>query len=160
MGIAASGRTPYVMGAVSYARTVHALTVGLSCNVPAPLLDAVDFPIGVSVGAEVIAGSTRMKSGTAQKMVLNMISTVSMVKMGKVYQNLMVDVMITNQKLARRAVDILVHLTGLDTDAAEQLLKQAHNHVKTALVMHHRQVDYAVAQQLLREQTLRLLIEG
>lgn len=151
IGIAASGRTPYVLGAVEYARQLGALTVGIACNEPAPLLDAVDLPIAVPVGAEVIGGSTRLKAGTAQKMVLNMLSTASMIQMGKVHGNLMVDVKITNEKLARRARDIVMQLTDLDADAATQLLAQAQNQVKVAVVMHHRQVGYAEARAILAE---------
>jgi N-acetylmuramic acid 6-phosphate etherase len=151
IGIAASGRTPYVMGAIKHAVSQNMLTVGISCNSPAPLLEAVRYPIAAPVGPEVISGSTRMKAGTAQKMILNMISTVTMTQLGKVYQNLMVDVVVTNQKLYRRARDILVYLTGLNTSEAEILLKQANNHVKTALVMHFRQVEADTAKTLLTQ---------
>jgi N-acetylmuramic acid 6-phosphate etherase len=161
VGIAASGRTPYVIGGVNYANSIGALTIGLSCNSPAPLLDIVDTPIAVPVGAEVIAGSTRMKAGTAQKMVLNMISTATMVKMGKVYRNLMVDVRITNEKLRHRAREIIVYLTDLDEQAAEKLLENANNQVKTALVMFHRDVDNEDAEKILKEYNgfLRPIIE-
>ncbi|MFW5708848.1 MAG: N-acetylmuramic acid 6-phosphate etherase [Chloroflexota bacterium] len=148
-GIAASGRTPYVLGAIDYASEIGALTIGLACNVPAPLLDVVDIPIGVAVGPEVIAGSTRMKAGTAQKMVLNMISTAVMVRRGKVYGNLMVDVQVTNEKLADRAASIVMRLTGLDKPAAHELLKRANYLAKVAVVMHHRQVDRETAEALL-----------
>ncbi|MEO0560602.1 MAG: N-acetylmuramic acid 6-phosphate etherase [Chloroflexota bacterium] len=161
VGIAASGRTPFVLGAMAYAREVGARTIGISCNDPAPLLDAAELPIALPVGPEVISGSTRLKAGTAQKMVLNMLSTGAMVKSGKVYRNLMVDVKITNEKLARRAVDLVVHLTDLDAEAARTLLAAADNHVKAAVVMHHKQVDYAAAQALLGEHNgfLRAIIE-
>lgn len=149
VGIAASGQTPYVTGGVRYAKSIGALTIGVACNSPAPLLDAVDIPIAVPVGPEVITGSTRMKAGTAQKMVLNMLSTTAMIKLGKVYGNLMVDLQITNEKLEQRACDIIVHLTGLDAKSAEDLLKNAHYHVKTALVMYHSQSDYTTANQIL-----------
>jgi N-acetylmuramic acid 6-phosphate etherase len=150
-GIAASGRTPYVLGAMAYAKECGALTVGLSCNVPAPLLDAVDLPIGIAVGPEVVAGSTRMKAGTAQKMVLNMVSTATMVRRGKVYGNLMVDVQITNVKLKERAIAIVQQLTGVTHDEARQLLENANNQVKVAVVMHHRQASIAEAEQLLAD---------
>lgn len=151
VGIAASGRTPYVISAMNYAREVGALTVGISCNKPAPLLDAVDIPIGIQVGPEVIAGSTRMKSGTAQKMVLNMLSTASMVKLGKVYGNLMIDVQITNDKLYLRARNILMQITGLDETSAEELLKNAGGSVKTAVVMHNKNVNCSSAEKILDE---------
>ena len=161
VGIAASGKTPYVLGAVAYGRELGALTIGVSCNVPAPLLDAVEIPIGVMVGAEVITGSTRMKAGTAQKLILNMLSTAAMVKLGKVYGNLMVDLQVTNEKLAHRAVRIIQQVTDLDEAAAETLLHEAHNHVKTAIVMHYRAVDYETAKSILSENNgfLRQVIE-
>jgi N-acetylmuramic acid 6-phosphate etherase len=149
VGIAASGHTPYVLAAIDYAKTTDCLTVGLSCAVPAPLLDRVDIKIGVPVGAEVITGSTRMKAGTAQKLILNMLSTAIMVKLGKVYGNLMIDVQVTNDKLARRAARIVSQITGLDEDAANQLLIQANNRVKTAIVMHEFGVSCDEAQQRL-----------
>jgi N-acetylmuramic acid 6-phosphate etherase len=135
VGIAASGRTPYVLGAMAAAKAAGATTVGVACNVPAPLLDAVDIPIGVPVGPEIVAGSTRMKSGTAQKMVLNMLSTASMIKLGKVYRNLMVDVMVTNEKLAIRARNMVAEITGLDADEAAAVLARTNNEVKTAVVV-------------------------
>jgi N-acetylmuramic acid 6-phosphate etherase len=151
IGIAASGTTPYVLGALDYAKQVGALTVGISCNVPAPVLDQADFAIGVPVGPEVITGSTRMKAGTAQKLVLNMMSTAIMIKLGKVYGNLMVDVQVTNEKLARRARNLVSHLTGLDTDQAQALLTQADNQVKVAIVMFKHQVSAEQARQALAE---------
>lgn len=151
VGIAASGRTPYVIGAVDYARELGALTIGVACNVPAPLLDHSEIGIGLPVGPEVIAGSTRLKAGTAQKMVLNMLSTATMIQMGKVYGNLMVDVQVTNEKLAARACGILMQITGLDEASARELLKQAGNHVKTAVVMHTHQLNREDAAVLLAE---------
>jgi N-acetylmuramic acid 6-phosphate etherase len=151
VGIAASGRTPYVMGALEYARANGIKTVAISCNVPAPILDVADIAIGIEVGAEVITGSTRMKAGTAQKMVLNMLSTGSMIKLGKVYGNLMVDVQVTNSKLAQRANRIVQQIANIDEATAQSLLEQAQNNVKAAIVMHIRQVDYTTAQKLLRE---------
>lgn len=151
VGIAASGRTPYVISGVKYAGSIGTYTIGLSCNSPAPLLDVVDVPIAVPVGAEVIAGSTRMKAGTAQKMVLNMISTATMIKMGKVYRNLMVDLRVTNEKLRRRAHDIIIYLTGLDEDVAERLLRDADHQVKTALVMFYCNVNQESANLILTD---------
>jgi N-acetylmuramic acid 6-phosphate etherase len=149
VGIAASGRTPYVLAAVEYARQLDAATVGISCNVPAPLLDTAQVGIGVSVGPEVIAGSTRLKAGTAQKLVLNMLSTASMIKLGKVYGNLMVDVQVTNEKLERRAAGIIAQITGIDDDTAADLLLRADRNVRVAIVMHRRGVDAAEARRLL-----------
>lgn len=151
VGIAASGRTPYVLGGIAYARSIGTCTIGISCNVPAPVLDAVDIAIPLPIGSEVIAGSTRLKSGTAQKMVLNMLSTATMIKLGKVYGNLMVDVKITNEKLAKRARNILMQLTGLDESNAENLLESAEGNVKTAVVMYKRSIGIEEARRLLQE---------
>lgn len=151
IGIAASGRTPYVLGAIAYAHSIGADTIGIACNRPAPLLDDAENAIAIPVGPEVISGSTRMKAGTAQKMVLNMLSSASMIRLGKVYRNLMVDVKITNEKLAHRARDIIVQLTNLDPRTATTLLQAADNHVKTALVMHHKKLDADAARALLAE---------
>jgi N-acetylmuramic acid 6-phosphate etherase len=151
VGIAASGRTPYVLGALAYARSIGAYTIGISCNVPAPVLENVDTAIPIPIGSEVIAGSTRLKSGTAQKMVLNMLSTATMIKLGKVYGNLMVDVKITNEKLGKRARNILMHLTAIDENQAEALLQAADGNVKTAVVMQKRSVTVEEARRLLNE---------
>lgn len=150
-GIAASGRTPYVIGALEYATFIKAKTIAISCSPAAPILNMAQIGIGVDVGPEVIAGSTRMKAGTAQKMILNMLSTAAMIKLGKVYGNLMVDLKVTNQKLADRAGRLVMQLTGLDERAAKQLLSQANREVKTAVVMQRRQVDDAEARRLLQE---------
>jgi N-acetylmuramic acid 6-phosphate etherase len=149
VGIAASGHTPYVLGAIDYAKQVGAPTIGIACNKPAPLLTAANLPIGVIVGAEVLTGSTRLKAGTAQKLVLNMISTASFALSGKVYGNLMVDVQVTNDKLKRRAQSIISTITGTDAETARDLLSAADNDVKVAIVMHLRDVDAATARQLL-----------
>ncbi len=149
VGIAASGRTPYVLGAVAAATEIGALTVGVACNVPSPLLEAVQIAIGVSVGAEVITGSTRMKAGTAQKLVLNMLSTGTMVKLGKVYGNLMVDVRPTNSKLIDRARRMVAQIAGVDYDEAARLLDTSGNEVKTAVVMARRGVGASEARHLL-----------
>lgn len=136
LGLTASGRTPYVIGALRYARSIGARTVALTC-VPAPeLAEYADISIAPEVGPEVLTGSTRMKSGTAQKMVLNMISTAAMIRIGKTYRNLMVDVAVSNEKLRARALGILCTVTGLPGDAAAQLLAEADDDVKTAIVMH------------------------
>lgn len=151
VAIAASGHTPYALGAVAYAKSIGAKTIGLACNVPSALLGEADIAIGVSVGAEVLTGSTRMKAGTAQKMVLNMLSTASMVKLGKVYGNLMVDVQISNAKLEQRARRIIMQIAKINEKKAATLLQDAQGNVKTALVMHFKQIDYSQARQLLKE---------
>ncbi|MEZ7852465.1 MAG: N-acetylmuramic acid 6-phosphate etherase [SAR324 cluster bacterium] len=135
VAIAASGTTPFVLAAVEFAREQGAVTVGLSCNSPSPLLENVDVSIGIPVGPEVLAGSTRLKAGTAQKMVLNMLSTATMVRLGKVYQNRMVDVQTTNKKLIRRAMEMVSELGEVSPGIAAELLQKAGNHVKTAVVM-------------------------
>lgn len=140
VGIAASGRTPFVVGALNYARSVGARTIAIACNQPAAVLDAAEIAIPLITGAEVIAGSTRMKAGTAQKMTLNLISTAVMIKLGKVYGNLMVDVQVKNDKLRDRARRIISEIGGVDMDRAAVLLTQANNEVKTAIVMARRGV--------------------
>ncbi len=135
VGIAASGHTPYVIGALKAANERGAATIAVVCNEPAPMLDMVQIPIAAVVGPEIIAGSTRLKAGTAQKMILNMLSTASMIRLGKVYGNLMVDVKITNQKLALRARRIVSQVAGVSDNDAAHLLEQTHNEVKPAIVM-------------------------
>lgn len=135
VGIAASGRTPYTIGAVRHAAGCGALTVGISCNPEAELSGCVDHPIELVTGPEVIAGSTRLKAGTAQKVVLNVISTISMVRLGKTFGNLMVDVRATNVKLRDRARRIVADATGADADAAARTLERAGGDVKVAIVM-------------------------
>ncbi len=134
VGLTASGRTPYVIGALRAARSVGALTIGLACNRPAPLQAVADIYIAPLVGPEVIAGSTRLKAGTAEKLVLNLISTGTMIHLGKTYGNLMVDVQPTNAKLRVRAQRIVERVCGLGPEAAEKLLADCGGHVKTALV--------------------------
>lgn len=145
VGIAASGRTPYTVAALAYANSLKIRTVGIACNIPSPLLEQADIAIGIDVGAEVLTGSTRMKSGTAQKMVLNMLSTTAMVKLGKVYTNLMVDVQATNQKLRLRAQGIVMEISGVDEDKAATLLELADYEVKTAIIMALQDIDVATA---------------
>ena len=135
LGIAASGRTPYVLGAVAEARVRGAFVAGLACTHPSPLADAVELMIAPIVGPEVIAGSTRMKAGTAQKLVLNTLSTAVMVRLGKTFGNLMVDVQPLNSKLRRRAVSIVATATGLSHDEARAMLEAAGYEPKTAIVM-------------------------
>lgn len=146
VGIAASGRTPYVLGALDAAREIGALTVAVSCNAPALLLDAAEIGIAAVVGPEVIAGSTRLKAGTAQKLILNMISTATMIRLGKVYGNRMVDVKVTNQKLAGRARRLVAEIAGIDEDEAARLLAETGNRVKPAVVMARLGVSVPVAQ--------------
>lgn len=149
VGIAASGRTPYVLGALAAATEIGALTVGISCNVPAAVLDAAQIAIGVPVGPEVITGSTRMKAGTAQKLVLNMLSTATMVRLGKVYGNLMVDVRATNEKLVDRARRIVAQIAAVPYDEAARLLDASGDEVKVAIVMAKRGVAADEASHLL-----------
>lgn len=134
VGIAASGRTPYVLGAIAEARRRGAFTVGIACNAGTALGAVVDIAIEVVVGPEVVSGSTRLKAGTAQKMVLNMLSTGALVLSGKTYSNLMVDVRATNEKLQRRAIHIVQEATGLDTQDAAVALTGADGEIKTAIV--------------------------
>lgn len=135
VGIAASGRTPYVAGALTFARELGAATVAMSCNAPAEISRLADTAIEVVTGPEVLMGSTRLKAGTAQKMVLNMISTATMVRLGKAYRNLMIDVKPTNVKLVDRACRILVQAANVEYEAASAALTLSGNRVKVALVM-------------------------
>ncbi|AGB83617.1 N-acetylmuramic acid 6-phosphate etherase [Serratia sp. FGI94] len=135
VGLAASGRTPYVIGALRYARQLGCPTVAISCNPGSPIAEEAQVAISPVVGPEALTGSTRMKSGTAQKLVLNMISTGAMVKWGKVYQNLMVDVKATNVKLVDRACRIVVEATGAERSQAEAALAQTDFEVKPAILM-------------------------
>ncbi len=151
VGIAASGRTPYVLGAMAYAHEIGAKTVALTCNKASAMNEAADISIGVETGPEVITGSTRMKCGTAEKMVLNMLSTGAMIRLGKVYGNLMVDVMPTNEKLVRRAISIVSTAAGVDEELARQTLEQCGFSVKTAIVMLVRGLGVEEAEKRLGE---------
>jgi len=135
VGISASGRTPYVLGAIRHAAAVGALTVGISCNAATDLSRAVAQPIEVDTGPEVIVGSTRLKAGTAQKLVLNMLSTAAMVRLGKTYGDLMVDLQATNEKLRDRARRIVAQAAGVDDARAAAALAGAGGEVKVAVVM-------------------------
>ena len=150
-GIAASRRTPYVVGAVAYAREIGCKTLFVTCNPRSEFNLDVDVAICAVVGPEVIMGSTRMKSGTAQKLVLNMITTASMVRLGKVYENMMVDLQMTAQKLVERSKRTVMLVTGLDYEAAAQILEAADGHVKTALVMILAEVSAEDAQRRLEQ---------
>lgn len=134
VGIASSGRTPYVVGALQHARSVGAMTVALGCNADAEISTVAEHGIEVVVGPEVVAGSTRLRSGTAQKMVLNMISTITMVRAGKVMGNRMVDLRATNEKLRIRAVRMVSELAGMDEERAVSALEDSDWHVKDAIL--------------------------
>ena len=145
VGIAASGRTPYVVGALDRARTVGAAAIGFTCNPGSELAGHADLVIAVVVGPEVLAGSTRMKAGTATKMVLNMLTTGAMVRLGKTYGNLMVDLQATNQKLVERTIGIVCRLTGLGRDEARALLERCGGDLKTAIVSQRLGLDLDAA---------------
>jgi N-acetylmuramic acid 6-phosphate etherase len=149
VGISASGRTPYVLGAVASAREIGAITVGLSCTPDSALSRAVDYPIEVTPGPEVIAGSTRLRAGTAIKMVLNMISTAGMIRLGHVYGNLMVNVQPSNSKLEDRATRIIAQAAGVSSDRARELLEASGRSVRTAIVMEKKKIGRAEAEQRL-----------
>ena len=135
IGIAASGRTPYVLGGLAYAQEIGCHTVGISCNPGSAVGAAAELAIEVVPGPECLTGSTRLKSGTCQKLILNMISTATMVGCGKAYQNLMVDVMQTNEKLVVRAQNIVMEATGCDRDTAREKIELASGNAKTAITM-------------------------
>ena len=140
VGIAASGRTPYVLGGLRYARGLGALTIGLSCTAHSEVAGAAEIAITPVPGPEIITGSTRMRAGTATKMVLNMLSTGVMIRMGYVYGNLMVNVQPTNEKLTDRVCRIIRDITGVSYDEASRLLAEAGS-VRTAVIMHERKVS-------------------
>jgi len=135
VGIAASGRTPYVIGGLEYANEIGALTISVTCNADSQVAKEAKIAISPVVGAEVVTGSTRLKSGTAQKLVLNMLSTGSMIKMGKVYGNLMVDVKATNEKLVERSKKIVCEATGVSFKEAETVLNETDFDVKLSIFM-------------------------
>ncbi|MFP3752064.1 N-acetylmuramic acid 6-phosphate etherase, partial [Bacillus altitudinis] len=151
VGIAASGRTPYIIGALNYARTIGAKTVALSCNEQAEISELADCAIEVVVGPEVITGSTRMKAASAHKMILNMLSTSVMIRQGKVYENLMVDVKVSNHKLKERAITIIQHVTNASYEQAVKALEAADLEVKTAIVMLQTKTDKKTAKDLLNK---------
>ncbi|WP_215396131.1 N-acetylmuramic acid 6-phosphate etherase [Rheinheimera oceanensis] len=134
IGIAASGRTPYVLGGLAYARSIGCFTAAISCNANAPVLSAADIGIAAVVGPEVVTGSTRMKAGTAQKLILNMLTTTAMIRSGKVYQNLMVDLHASNEKLVARAVRIVMQATDCTPETAREALKAADMSAKLAIL--------------------------
>ena len=149
VGIAASGRTPYVIGALEYAKSLGSVTVSIASNPNSAMANIVDIAIDTVVGPEVLTGSSRLKSGTAQKLVLNMLTTASMILMGKCYQNLMVDVQASNEKLKARAIHIVMQATDCDKALAEETLKQADQNAKLAIMMILSGLDRAQAEALL-----------
>ncbi|MET9829521.1 N-acetylmuramic acid 6-phosphate etherase [Streptomyces sp. NPDC006385] len=151
VGISASGRTPYAVGAVEHARARGALTVGLSCNPGSALAAAAEHGLEIVVGPELLTGSTRLKAGTAQKLVLNMLSTITMIRLGKTYGNLMVDVRASNDKLRARSRRIVALATGADDTDIERALTQAGGEVKTAILILLADVDAPTATRLLAE---------
>ncbi|EQB34688.1 MULTISPECIES: N-acetylmuramic acid 6-phosphate etherase [Virgibacillus] len=151
VGLAASGRTPYVIGALDYANTIGAKTVAIACNQNSEIGEIAKIAIEVTTGPEVLTGSTRLKAATAQKLILNMLSTISMVGIGKVYQNLMVDLQTTNQKLEVRALRIIMAATEVNQDVAQAKLEEGEGNVKLAITMILLNCDVATAKQKLQE---------
>ena len=151
VGIAASGRTPYVIGALEYAKSLGSVTVSIASNPNSAMANIVDIAIDTVVGPEVLTGSSRLKSGTAQKLVLNMLTTASMILMGKCYQNLMVDVQASNEKLKTRAIRIVMQATDCDKALAEETLKLADQNAKLAIMMILSGLDRAQAEALLEK---------
>lgn len=151
VGIAASGRTPYVVGAMEYAKSQGATVISLCCNPNAPMIGLADIAITPIVGAEVITGSSRMKAGTAQKLVLNMLTTASMIKIGKVFSNLMVDVEASNAKLIERQIQIVIEATSCSRQQAINALEQCNRQCKTAIIMLLMQISAEQAMALLNE---------
>ena len=151
VGIAASGRTPYVIGALEYAKSLGSVTVSIASNPNSAMANIVDIAIDTVVGPEVLTGSSRLKSGTAQKLVLNMLTTASMILMGKCYQNLMVDVQASNEKLKARAIRIVMQATDCDKALAEETLKQAVQNAKLAIMMILSGLERAQAEALLEK---------
>ena len=157
VGIAASGRTPYVLGAVAAARKMGALTAGISCTPDSELSKAVAFPMEPKPGPEILTGSTRLRAGTATKMVLNMISTGVMIKLGYVYGNLMVNVQPTNKKLEDRARRIIEQAAGVTEKRAAELLEESGRSVRTAIVMEKKKVSRERAEEMLRSACGRII---
>lgn len=151
IGIASSGRTPYVLGALERANERNIPTVGISCNIGSELSQIAKYPIEIPVGPEVVTGSTRLKAGTAQKMVLNMISTASMIKVGKVYKNLMVNVQATNEKLRQRSLSIIQDLTDVDESMANEMIKKANGDTRIAILMILFSVEFDTAMSVLNQ---------
>ena len=162
IGLAASGRTPYVIGGLKYAKSIGAKTVSISCNKDSKIGKIADISIEAIVGPEILTGSTRLKAGTAQKLILNMISTGAMILNGKSYQNLMVDLQMTNKKLETRGINIIKEATGVDENEAKEYIKKANGSVKVAIVMILSNCDYETAKNKLdkSEGKVRLAIKN
>lgn len=158
VGIAASGRTPYVIGGLEYAKQCGATTVSIASNPNSAMAQIAEIAIDTVVGPEVLTGSSRLKSGSAQKMVLNMLTTASMILMGKCYENLMVDVQASNEKLRARAIRIVMQATECDKTTAEQALLEADNHAKLAIMMVLSGLEKAEAEGLLAEKSGKLRV--
>jgi N-acetylmuramic acid 6-phosphate etherase len=156
VGIAASGRTPYVLGGLDYAKIVGALTIAITCNPNSEAGKRSDHALDIDSGPELLAGSTRLKSGTAQKMVLNMISTISMVRLGKTFGNLMVDLQISNEKLQDRAVRIIEKATGATKIESTKALKESGHEVKVAILMLLLDIEPAAARERLQASSNRI----
>jgi N-acetylmuramic acid 6-phosphate etherase len=162
VGISASGNTPYTLGAVEFAKTIGAGAIAVTCNPDSQMAAAVDVSIAVAVGPEAIAGSSRMKAGTAQKMILNMLSTASMIKLGLVYSNLMSNLRATNEKLRRRACAILCEQTGLSAEEAARIFENAGADLRVALLMARSDLSRADAERLLESHkgSVRRALDG
>jgi len=158
VGIAASGRTPYVLGGLEYANALGAVTISIASNPNSAMAQIAQIAIDTLVGAEVLTGSSRMKSGTAQKLVLNMLTTASMIQMGKCYQNLMVDVQASNEKLRARAIRIVMQATECDKNCAEQHLKMAEGNAKLAIMMILANLDKVSAVKMLAKNQGKLVL--
>ncbi|WP_273382963.1 N-acetylmuramic acid 6-phosphate etherase [Actinobacillus porcinus] len=158
VGIAASGRTPYVLGGLDYAKELGAVTISITSNPNSAMANIADIAIETLVGAEVLTGSSRMKSGTAQKLVLNMLTTASMILMGKCYQNLMVDVQASNEKLRARAIRIVMQATECSKETAEKMLQTAEGNAKLAIMMILGNLDKERAVKILQENQGKLLL--
>jgi N-acetylmuramic acid 6-phosphate etherase len=151
VGLAASGKTPYVIGALEYAARVGAASAAIACNINSEIGKIAGIKIETDTGSEVLTGSTRLKAGTAQKIILNMISTGVMIQCGKVYKNLMVDVLTTNKKLVERARHIVMYVTGVDYEKADKILVETKNKVKPAILMLLSNCSFIEAQKILDE---------
>lgn len=151
IGLAASGRTPYVIGALKYANSIGAMTGSVCCVENAEISNYAKYPVEVVTGPEVVTGSTRMKAGTAEKLVLNMISTATMIKLGKVYHNYMVDVQPTNIKLEKRACNMIKTLLEINDEEAQKLFIESGKNVKTAIIMNIMKLDKVNAQKVLEK---------
>ncbi len=151
VGLSASGRTPYVVGALQYAKRLGALTIAVACSPASPIASIAEIDLTAATGAEVVTGSTRMKAGTAQKMILNMLSTGTMIRLGKVYGNLMVDVAATNEKLRERALHIVMEVVGCTREESETSLHKADGQTKLAILIAKGNCTKHEAERILRE---------